>query len=204
MEITTNTTQTDFNQNRTGRIGIMIGILAVVSIVTLSLLYSGFPFFGPVNDMTNAVVGVLYFSLAFHIDKLLRPQSARQATFLLFMAFITMLFTTINSVLVAFGQMHWMVGGMYTAIGLGFLGIWLLSVLRSGVLSRYLSPGLSRLAMVAGILMLVGFVAGPLFIAGGDITQNPLVNVAFIGTGGAWVLFPIWSYLVGRKMLLTA
>ncbi len=185
------TTQTStagraFNRRQAGQTGILIGIAAVVSIITLSLLYSGLPFFGPVNDLTNAVAGVLYFALAFQVDALVRQQSGGKANFLLAMAGIAMLFTTINSVLVAIGQLFWTTGGMYTAIGLGFLGIWLTGVLRTGVLESFMTIRTNRLGTVAGYAMLVGFVAGPAFT--GWTVTNSLIYISYIGAGAGWLM----------------
>ena len=175
-----------------------IGIAAVIGVITLSLLYSGVPIFGPINDLTNAVYGVLFFLLARQIDPLLRRKSAPLATGTLLAATAAMLLTSINSVLVAFGRMHWETGGLYTALGLGFLGIWMIGVQRSGVLNEFQSNGLQRLGAAAGYTMLVGFAAGPLFT--GWTVSNSLVLLTYIGAAVGFFLFPIWAFLLGRKL----
>lgn len=191
-------TQRKFLPVKTGATGMAIGIAAVVSIITLTLLYSGMPFFGPVNDLTNAVTGVLYFILALQIDPLLRAQSTLKASLMLLAALAAMLLTSTNSVLVAFGQMGWQTGALYTAIGLGFLGIWLIGVQRSGVLIEYQSTGLRKLGIAAGYAMLVGFAAGPLFT--GWTVSNSLIYVSYIGAAAGWLLFPIWAFILGRRI----
>ena len=54
---------------------VCIAIGAIVSIVTLTLLYSGLPFFGPVNDLTNAIVGVFIGLLAWQFFAMLPNRS---------------------------------------------------------------------------------------------------------------------------------
>ena len=42
-----------FDPSKTGRTALAIAVGALISIITLTLLYSGLPFFGPVNELTN-------------------------------------------------------------------------------------------------------------------------------------------------------
>jgi len=187
-----------------GRIGIAIGIAAVVSIVTLSLLYSGIPafdVFGKINDLTNAVGGLLSALLAWQFHALLRERAPATALLFLLLAWAGSAAIAGNSLLVAFGQMHWMTGGMYTALGLGLQGIWLFALLRLIGPQAYLTPGLARLGTVAAVAMWFGLLAGPLLVVKTDLNQNPLVWVVFIGAAGGWLLYPLWCWLVGRMLV---
>ena len=187
-----------FSAARTGQTATAISLAAIVAVITLTLLYSGFPFFGPVNDLTNAVAGVLYFTLALQIHPLQRTRSAANANLLLAAAAAAMLLTSINSVMVAFGQLDWQTGGIYTALGLGFLGIWLLGTLRSGILQQHLTERVSKLGLFTGFAMLVGFAAGPLFT--GWTVSNALVYVSYIGAAAGWLLFPVWTFFLGKRL----
>jgi hypothetical protein len=185
----------------TGQIAMAFAITALASILTLSLLYAGIPIFGPINDLTNAVGGVFSTILAWQFHALLRERSPGAAAIFLLAAWGGSAAIIVNSVLVAFDQMHWMTGGMYTAIGYGLLGIWLLGLIRlTGPLS-ILSPGLIRLGTIAAVAMLFGLLAGPLLAARVSLENNSLVWGAYIGAAAGWLLFPVWCWLVGQRLI---
>jgi len=189
------------NTQATGQIAMAIAITALASIITLSLLYAGIPIFGPINDLTNAVGGVFSAMLAWQFHALLRERAPGTAVIFLLAAWVGSVVIIVNSVLVAFGQMHWMTGGMYTAIGYGLLGIWLLGLIRLiGPLS-ILSPGLIRLGTIASVAMLFGLLAGPLLAARVSLENNSLVWGAYIGAAAGWLLFPVWCWLVGQRLI---
>ncbi len=191
---------TTFNPVQTGRIAIAIAIAALVSIITLALLYSNLPIFGPINDVTNAVGGLLSAFLIWQFHVLLREYAPRTATLFLLVGWAGSAAIIINSLLVAFGQLHWMTGGMYTAIGFGLHGICLLALLRLIGPQPFLTPGLVRLGTVAAVSMLFGLLAGPLLAAGTSLTASPLVWVAYLGAGAGWLLYPVWCLLLGWRL----
>jgi len=184
------------------RTAVAIAVAAVVSLITLGLLYSGLPFFGPINDLTNAVSGLLTALLAWQFHALLRQRAPALATPVLIAAWIGSALIVANSILVAVGRMHWMTGGMYTALGLAFQGIWLLGMLQLAGLRPYLTPGLMRLGMAAGIGMLFGLLAGPLLVSRVSLASNPLIAVAYAATASGWLLYPLWCWLIGRRLLV--
>jgi len=92
-----------FDPTKTGQIAGAIAITAVVPIITLSQLYAGLPFFGPVNDLTNAVSGLLSALLVWQLHAILKERSPAAATLLLLLAWAGATAVIINSVLVAFG-----------------------------------------------------------------------------------------------------
>lgn len=192
---------TSFNPAVTGRIAIAIAITALVSIITLALLYSNLPPFGPINDLTNAVGGLLSGLLIWQFHALLRERAPGAATLFLLAGWAGSAAIIINSLLVAFRQMHWMTGGMYTAIGFGLQGIWLLALLRLIGPQSFLTPGLARLGTTAAIAMLFGLMAGPLLALGTSLIAGPLVWVAYVGAGAGWLLYPIWCWRVGRRLV---
>ena len=198
-EITRN--ELNFNPAIAGKIGIAIGILAVISIITLGLLYSGFPFFGPINDITNAIGGLLSALFVWQFHALLRQRAPGAALFLLLVAWAGATAIIINSMLVAVGRMHWMTGGMYTAIGFGLLGVWLFAMLSRIGPQPVLSPGILRLGKIAAIFMWVGLLAGPLLAFRADLNKNPLVWIAYAGAAAGWLLYPLWCWLVGRALM---
>jgi len=190
------------NPDLTGRIGISIGIAAVLGVVTLALLYSGLPFFGPVNDLTNAVMGVLSALLAWQLFPVLRSGAQGTAAAFLASAWLGTLAIAGNSIMVAFGRLDWKTGGMYTAFGLAFQGIWLIGLSYAAAEQGFPGEGLVKFARVTGIAMLAGFAAGPLLAYGERFFGNPLVWVAFAGAAIGWVLYPVWCWMLGRQLML--
>jgi len=192
---------TTMNYRTAAQIAIAIAITAVISIITLTLLYSGIPFFGPVNDLTNAVGGLLSALLVWQFHVLLRERTPNTAIFFLLAAWVGSAAIIINSLLVAFGRMHWMTGGMYTAIGYGLIGIWLLALHRQFGLGEFLPSGVLKLGLIVAVSMLFGLLAGPLLASGVNLAKNPIVSIAYLGAATGWLLYPVWCWLVGRKLL---
>lgn len=177
-----------------------IGIAAVVSIVTLILLYSGLPLFGPVNDLTNAVSGMLTALLALWLHGLVRGGARRVSLVLLVAAWLGSGAIIVNSVLVAFGAMHWLVGAVYSALGIGLQGVWLLGTLWLLAGQPFLRRGLRWLGAVAGSAMLFGLLAGPQLAARLDLANDPSLGMPYLVAAAGWLLYPLWCWLVGRRL----
>jgi hypothetical protein len=91
---------------------------------------------------------------------------------------------------------------MYTAIGYGLIGIWLLALHQLVDHQTFLTPGAVRLGSIAAVAMLLGLLAGPLLASGINFVENPLVSVAYIGAATGWLLFPVWCWFLGRRLIL--
>ena len=176
--------------------GIAIGTLA--SVVTLILLYSGLPFFGPVNDLTNAVIGLMIALLAWQFFAALPKSLPSVAGLLLCWAGAVLIIW--NSVLVAFGRMDWKVGGMYTGIGYGLVGAWLLLTLLFSSLARGFPPALWWSGLAIGIALVFGLVTGLLLAGKLSIKIQPLVWVLYAVTAVGWFGFPIWCWVLSRTL----
>ena len=190
----------DFSPQLTQQLGAAIAITAVLSVLTLILLYTGIPFFGPVNDLITAVGGILIAGLALQFHPLLSEEIDGLALVPLLIAWAGAALIAVNAVLVAFGQMDWMLGGMYTAVGYALIGVWLLALL---LILRDLPPmdlGLARLGLIAGTAMLFGFLAGPLLAGRLEMTLKPLAWIAYAAAGAGFILFPIWCWRLAAKL----
>jgi hypothetical protein len=178
-------------------VGIAIG--ALVSIVTLTLLYSGLPVFGPVNDLTNAVVGFMIGLLAWQVFAALPSKSPLSVAGLLFCwAGVALIIG--NSVLVAFGRMGWKEGGMYTGIGYGLIGAWLLVTLPFSSLALEFPPALWRSGLAIGVALVFGLAAGPLLAGRLSIKIQPVVWVAYAMTALGWIGLPIWCWMLSQRL----
>ncbi len=190
-----------FEPQIAGRISIAIAVATALSIVTIGLFFSGLAVFGPINDITNAIGGLLSALLAWQFYALLRERAPGAATLLLLAAWAGSAAIIITSILVAIGRMHWMTGGMYMAFGFGLLGIWLFTLLRLIGPQPFLTPGIVRLGGIAAIAMLFGLLAGPLLAFGANLAKNPLAWIAYVSVGGGWLLYPLWCWLVGQQLI---
>jgi hypothetical protein len=178
-------------------VGIAIG--ALVSVVTLTLLYAGVPVFGPINDLTNAVVGVLIGLLAWQFYAA-RPSRSPLRVAGLILSWAGAALVIGNSVLVAFGRMDWKEGGMYTGIGYGLIGLWLLVTLLSSNPTRAFPPALWRSGLAIGIALLFGLAAGPLLAERLSIQVQPVVWVAYAMTALGWIGFPAWCWMLFKSV----
>jgi hypothetical protein len=171
-----------------------IAIAAVASIVTLILLYSGLPFFGPVNDLINAVSGILIAGFVWQFYAILREKSPTIAILLMLIAWAGAIMIIGNSILVAFGRLDWKQGGLFTIVGYALIGIWFIGMLLITKEQAFLNPGLTKFGLIAGICMLFGFLAGPLLAEKLAIAFTPLVWIAYAGAGAGWIMFPLWCW----------
>ena len=177
-------------------VGIAVGAFA--SVVTLALLYAGLPVFGPVNDLINAVVGFVIALLAWQFFAAQPKSLPSVAGLLLCWAGVALIIG--NSVWVAFGRMDWKVGGMYTGIGYGLIGGWLLITLLFSSLAREFPPALWWSGLVIGIALVFGLAAGPLLAERLSIKIQPLVWVAYGMTTLGWLGFPVWCWMLSRTL----
>lgn len=190
----------DFSPQLTQQLGAAIAITAVLSVLTLILLYAGIPFLGPINDLITAVGGILIAGLALQFHPLLREQIPGLALVLLLIAWAGAALIAVNAVLVAFGQMDWMLGGMYTAYGYALIGAWLLGILLTLREQPPMDQRLVRLGLIGGTAMLFGFLAGPLLAGRLEMTFKPLAWVAYAAAGVGFVIFPIWCWRLAAKL----
>lgn len=168
-------------------------VLIVFSIITLILLYSGFPFFGPVNDLTNAISGLVLLALAWNVHSVLGKHWGGLATLFLSAAALGAFSIAGNSIMVAFGKLGWQTGGMYTALGYGLVGIWLLGAIPALEATLSLTPNLILLGRWAALTMTIGLL-GILPILSLVALSSPVAYVAMAAIAVGWLLFPFWTF----------
>ena len=178
--------------------GIAIG--AVGSVITLGLLYAGLPFFGPVNDLTNALVGLFIGLLAWQFFASL-PTKAAPDILIMLVCWAGAILIIWNSLLVAFGRMDWKLGGLYTGVGYGLIGIWLLLTLITSSLAGDFPSQIHWVGFVVGIGLVIGLAAGFILAGKLSIRFQPLVWLVYALTALGWIGFPIWCWMLSRRLL---
>lgn len=190
---------TNFNPQLTKQITFAYVVVTILGIITLSLLYAGIPFFGPVNDLLNAAGAILIAIFVWLLFPLVHEKSNVVSLPFSLVAWAGTAAIAINSVYVAFGRMGWKDGGMYTAIGFALIGIWLIGMLQTIPPQPFLTDTLVRLGNIAGIAMLFGFLAGPLLAERLDLAVKPIVWLAYVGAGAGWLMFPVWCWMLSKN-----
>lgn len=185
---------TNFNPQTAQQLGMAILVATIAAAITLSLLYAGIPFFGPVNDMLTAVTAILIAGLVWQFHAVVWAKRPTLAAILLVAALLGTVLMAGNATLVGFGKMNWQIGGMYTAIGFALTGVWLFSMLLVAKGQPFLTSGLVTFGMVTGVCLLFGFLAGPLMASKITLGFQPLVWISYIAAGAGWLMFPIWCW----------
>ncbi|WP_432893094.1 hypothetical protein ACQPYH_19145 [Kribbella sp. CA-245084] len=154
--------------------------------------------FGTINDLGNALFGLLSLALAW----LLRPASvgprdatSRLARVLVGVAAVGAVITVVGTVLVVTDTTGFYLAGLWSSFGFGLIGVWLVGI------SRQTAPGLRRAGLVAGVVMLLGLVGVPgIFMGIDDMDTAPVWTfVAGASWAGTYLLFPAWSLRLARQ-----
>jgi hypothetical protein len=183
------------------RVAMAVAIVDLLAVVCLILLFVVGGPFGLINDVANAVVGVLSAVLAWLSPAIRSPGWRRLA---LAAAVVGAIVMTIGSVLVIFDITGYYLAGLVSAVGAALIGCWLLIANRLPPYAGELPPGVRVTGLAAGIVMLVGLLAIPGVLARVD-DQNAspwYVVVAQLSWLGTYVLYPIWCFRLARTQRL--
>ena len=158
------------------------GIVGLATCLCLLGFYAGTDSLGAVNDVGNAVFGVLSLVLAW----LLR------ADLLFFgLAAIGAVLTVVGTVLVMSETTGFYLAGLVSGLGFALIGGWLVAV------NRRTPPALRlrRSGLIAGGVMLLGLIGAPGIALRIDIMETApwWTFVAGFSWAGTYLLFPVWS-----------
>ncbi|NIK60006.1 hypothetical protein [Kribbella shirazensis] len=160
-------------------------IVGFAACACLILLYAVGEPFGLLNDVGNALLGLLSLALAWLL-------SGRQV--LVGVAAVGAALTVVGTILVVSGITGFYLAGLWSSFGFALIGVWLLNASRS-------LPHLRRAGLVAGGVMLLGLLGVPGILMGlDDMDSAPAwAFVAGVSWAGTYLLFPAWSLrLAGR------
>jgi hypothetical protein len=179
----------------TALLAIATGLVAIGSVVSLVLFYIFGPPIGTINDVGNALIGVLSAALA--LD--LRRVTGWVATIA---AWIGAAVTVVGSWLVISDTTGFFLAGLVSSVGFALIGGWLVALNRSTRLVTAADGSLRTLGTVAGAAMLAGIVAVPGIAMGIDDMSAvpPWLWIFGLGWLGTYVLLPAWSLWFGRSV----
>lgn len=169
------------------------GIVGLVSCASLIVFYVVEGPFGAINDVGNAVLGLLSAGLAW-----LTRRPGRWASPVL--AAVGAAMTVVGSYLVMTDTTGYFLAGLVSSVGFALIGVWLFGLNRSATGEAW--AALHRAGLVAGAVMLLGFVNAPGIVMGLDDlgTAPAWTYLGGLSWAGTYLLFPAWSLRLGRAL----
>ncbi|MEU4606040.1 hypothetical protein AB0F43_23890 [Kribbella sp. NPDC023972] len=170
----------------------VLGWVGFGTAVCLAVFFAIGGVFGPVNDVGNALLGVLSAVLAWSIR-----QAGAAAVAL---AGVGSAITVVGSVLILSDTTGYYLAGLVSSAGFALIGGWLIAVNRRLAGTDRSASRLPLLGTIAGAVMLIGLIGVPGIPAGVDDmdTAPAYTYIAGFNWLGTYVLFPTWALLVSR------
>jgi hypothetical protein len=182
----------------TGRLAIALGAVVLASIASLAAFYAvgARGPFGAINDLGNALVGILSALLALRLRP--RGMEGLVGAAAISAAVVGAAITVVGTALV--GTTGFFLAGLVSSVGFAFIGLWLIALNRSLRAEGRWPRGLPRLGVVLGLLMALGFVAAPGIAMGPEEmgAAPKWVLIGFLGWIGTYLIYPAWSIWLGR------
>ena len=174
----------------------VVDLFGVVSLITFFAVGGG-PL-GFINDVANALVGLLSMGLAW----LWVPDfKTRWSTLAIAAATLGALVMVAGSTLIIFDITGWYLAGLVSSVGSAFIGIWLLVSNRLHRQAAELPRGLIMLGVTSAIFMIIGLLALAGALAGIDDPQLApwYVNAGLLNWMGTYGLYPAWCLWLSRR-----
>ena len=175
------------------RLAIVHGIVGFATCLCLIVFYLGADAFGSINDVGNAALGLLSGGLAWRFQ----PSAAKVRPVFVGIAALGAVITVVGSILILTDATGFFLAGLVSATGFALIGVWLVAASRN--LTDPWPPRLQRAGLVAGAVMLLGFVSVPGIIMGlDDMSTAPgWTYLGGLSWAGTYLLFPAWSLRLG-------
>ena len=183
------------------RVAMAVATVDLLGVVCLAVFFAVGDPFGLINDVANALVGVLSGVLAWLSPAIRSPGWRR---FALAAAGVGAIVMVIGSVLVIFDITGYYLAGLVSAVGAALIGCWVLIANLFPPYAGELPRGVRVTGLAAGVVMLVGLLAVPGVLARVD-DQNAspwYLFVAQLSWLGTYLLFPIWCFPLARTQRL--
>lgn len=187
-----------------GWVAIITGVSATLAVIFLTLMFTVNRSFGKVNDVFNSVIGISSLVLAWMLYAEHHAKSPLMSQIALALAVLGALLTIIGSILIIFGYTDFVLAGWFTGLGNALIGLWLVAICYAMLQGDVLPHNLVLFGIVVGAFMAIGLIGIPGIISKIDSIESMpwYLNLAFFGYLGTYILFPIWTILLGRTLLL--
>jgi hypothetical protein len=185
-----------------GQLAIAIGVVGLASVASLVLFFLVGNPFGTINDLGNGAVGILSALLAWRLRREVAG-GVRVEAIAVFSAVLGALVTLVGTVLVVSGATGFLLAGLVSSVGFGLIGLWLIALNWSIQPGERLSRWLPKVGVVTGVVMAIGLTTLPgIAMRLDDIDAAPTwIWIGFLGWMGAYIMYPLWSILLGRTEL---
>jgi hypothetical protein len=186
-----------------GWTAIATGVTVILAVIFLILMYTVNGRFGTVNDVLNAMIGILSVALACMLYAEQHARSPLMSQIGLVLVVVGAIFTIVGSVLIIFRFTDFVLAGWYTGVGNALIGLWLVAFCYSMLNSDVLTHSLVVFGIVTGAFMAMGFLGIPGILARVDTMESLpwYLGVGYLGFLGTYVLYPIWTIWFGRILL---
>lgn len=196
-------TANNFSSSTVGWVAIITGASAILALVFLALMFSVNNSFGKVNDVFNGIIGISSAVLAWMLFAEHHSKSAALSQIGLALAVVGAILTIVGSILIIYGFTDFVLAGWFTGLGNALIGLWLVTFCYSMLRGDGLPHNLIVFGIVVGAFMAVGLLGIPGILAKIDSMESMpwYLNVVFLGYMGTYILYPIWTFLLGRNLL---
>lgn len=197
-------TSTNLSSVSIGWVAIITGASAVLAIIFLTLMATVNQSFGKINDFFNSLIGISSLILAWLLVTKFQAKASTPSQIILILAVLGLIFTLIGSILIIFGFTDFVMAGWYTGIGNAFIGLWLAIFCASLLKSDLFPHNLLVFGIITGAFMAMGLL-GVIGIFAKIETMETIpwyLFIVFFGYLGTYILYPIWTILLGRFLLL--
>lgn len=144
-----------------GRIAIGIGVICAINALTIILMYTVAPIFGPLNDVGVGMEGIAIALLAWMLHPFFGEQARRQRQLASIAATVGAGLVVVGSILVISGVTGWFLASLYTLFGYAVIGCWIVAANRFVQRSATWPPRLTRSGIATGVIMMFGLFVGP-------------------------------------------
>ncbi|WP_238163030.1 hypothetical protein [Kribbella capetownensis] len=182
-------------EGRLRGLALVHGLVGLGSCLCLIVYFTAGGPFGAINDAGNGLFAVLSAVLAWFWQY----SDARTQGVLVGTATLGAAIAVVGSILILTDATGWFLSGLVSSAGFAVIGIWLVAVNR-GAADDPLSRRLRRSGLIAGVVMLLGFVSAPgIFMGLDDADTAPAwTYLGGFGWAGTYLLFPVWSLRLSR------
>lgn len=197
-------TTSSFSLATIGWVAFITGVSAILAVIFLTLMFTVNRSFGKVNDIFNSIIGVSSLVLAWMLYTEHYAKSPLMSQIALAFVVVGAIFTIIGSILVIYGFTDFVLAGWFTGLGNAMIGLWLVTFCYAMLRGDVFPHNLIVFGIVVGAIMAIGLVGIPGILAKIDSMESMprYLNLAFFGYLGTYILFPIWTILLGRILLL--